>query len=299
MKALTRTPARHPSFAAFFAEGPYAQHVQRQAALGALDASLSIFDQPRGEFPDPATPDLVLGMPLAPGGRARVNFGAGRFDYTLEPGSLWLQPAFADTECVVDSQHAGVVLALPWSRVLDVLAPEAPRLSDFGRLHGRGFHDGLVSAAMSRMLEETTNPNGSASRLFYESALCALLHALWLRSLDGRRTARPCGGLAPWQIRRVFDHVEERLDADISLKDMAALCGLSTSHFCAAFKTSVGEPPYRFALRRRVERAKLLLSNTKDSMADIALAVGFSSSGHFATVFKQFVGRTPSDWRRH
>ncbi len=52
-------------------------------------------------------------------------------------------------------------------------------------------------------------------------------------------------------------------------------------------------------IEQRIQRAKVLLSATEASVTDIGAILGFSSSSHFATTFKQRVGVTPTVYRTH
>ena len=106
------------------------------------------------------------------------------------------------------------------------------------------------------------------------------------------------GTLAPWQLRRINDAMGCQLEADVSLRDLAAVCGLSVSHFVRAFKGSTGDPPHRWMLRHRIERSKSLLNHTEGTLAEIAISCGFADQSHFTRVFKSFVGATPGAWRR-
>ncbi len=74
--------------------------------------------------------------------------------------------------------------------------------------------------------------------------------------------------------------------------------GASTDRFYRGFKSSVGMPPYRYFVARRIERAKELLSTTNQEVTDIALGLGFSSTSHFSTTFKSVAGCSPSEFRR-
>jgi len=64
------------------------------------------------------------------------------------------------------------------------------------------------------------------------------------------------------------------------------------------FKHSTGLPPHRYVVRRRVERAKVLLADTELTIAAIAGRCGFSHHQHLAASFSQLVGTTPSRFRR-
>jgi AraC family transcriptional regulator len=106
------------------------------------------------------------------------------------------------------------------------------------------------------------------------------------------------GGLAHWQERRALDFMEQRLDQSFPVSDVADACGLSVNHFSRAFRRSLGKPPHRWLLERRIARARELLQATGLSLADIALACGFAEQSHFTRVFTRLVGMPPGAWRR-
>lgn len=103
--------------------------------------------------------------------------------------------------------------------------------------------------------------------------------------------------LPVWRLRRVTDLVNERLDTGISLAEMASAAGLSPMYFAAQFKVATGMRPHHYLLAQRIARAKHLLEETNDTIMDIAIAVGFQTQAHFATVFKHHENMTPRQWR--
>jgi AraC-like DNA-binding protein len=115
-----------------------------------------------------------------------------------------------------------------------------------------------------------------------------------------RHLPPPLGGLAPGAMRRIRQHVEERISDKISLHDMAAVSGLSASHFGRAFKQSMGMTPHRYLSERRVRRAAQLIQETPRPLSEVCLAVGCSDQSHFTRLFAQFMGETPGEFRhRH
>lgn len=106
------------------------------------------------------------------------------------------------------------------------------------------------------------------------------------------------GGLSPWQIRKVTSHVEAHLDRSIRNEDLATIVRLNPSHFGRAFRTSFGEPPHEYVIRRRVERAQGLMLSTDASLSEIALDCGLADQSHLTRLFRRIVGEPPRAWRR-
>ena len=106
------------------------------------------------------------------------------------------------------------------------------------------------------------------------------------------------GGLSPQQVQRVTDYIEGHLNDKITIADLAELVALSRFHFIRAFKKSVGIPPHQFIMRRRVDRAKEMLTDGHFSVTEVALGAGFNGLTQLTRVFRQVVGVTPSTFRR-
>jgi AraC family transcriptional regulator len=118
-------------------------------------------------------------------------------------------------------------------------------------------------------------------------------------SSSARRPRRPAAdGLSDWRLRRLVDLIELNLDGDLSLEAMAAEVELSPLYLIRAFKHAFGAPPHRYILLRRIERAKELLRTTDIAVAEIALAVGFSSQSHLSNWFQRMVGVSPAAYRK-
>ena len=106
------------------------------------------------------------------------------------------------------------------------------------------------------------------------------------------------GGLTALQLRRIKEFVDVHISKGIGISELARLVGLSQFHFIRAFKHSVGLSPYQYVLSERISVAKELLSQRDRSIADVALAVGFSDASQLSRVFRKLVGVTPTAFRR-
>jgi AraC family transcriptional regulator len=106
------------------------------------------------------------------------------------------------------------------------------------------------------------------------------------------------GGLATWQARRTLAHIEANLASKMDIEDLANVVALSRSHFSRAFKRTLGFSPMEYVVVRRVERAKAMISGTREPLAEVALACGFADQAHLNRRFRDIVGISPGRWRR-
>jgi AraC family transcriptional regulator len=111
-------------------------------------------------------------------------------------------------------------------------------------------------------------------------------------------TAPVRGGLAPWQKRKVGNHIENGLDGLLPVDELAKLVSLSPSHFCRVFRESFGDSPHGYITKLRVERARTLMLTTSESLSQIALACGLADQAHLCRCFRRVTGTTPGFWRR-
>jgi AraC family transcriptional regulator len=99
-------------------------------------------------------------------------------------------------------------------------------------------------------------------------------------------------------VRQVIEHIEQNLDKELRLTELAALVGMSPYHFAHLFKRRTGVPPHRFVVRQRIARASEFLARPELSIAQIARLVGFRTPSHFTTVFRRVTGVTPGRYRQ-
>lgn len=86
--------------------------------------------------------------------------------------------------------------------------------------------------------------------------------------------------------------------SDHQLRDIAARCNLSYESFRKKFEQSVGVPPGRYALERKIERARQLIRMSRLTNKELAESLGFCDEFHFSRTFSKLTGMSPGDFRR-
>lgn len=134
------------------------------------------------------------------------------------------------------------------------------------------------------------------SRLYGESLGVALTSRVLQRFGAASRSA--AHGLSRRQHRRVLDYIDDHLDEDLSLAELAAVAGVSVSHFTVLFRRTTSLSVHRFVVQRRVLRARELLLAGDMSIAQVALETGFAHQSHLARCMRKVVGMTPAEVAR-
>jgi AraC-like DNA-binding protein len=106
------------------------------------------------------------------------------------------------------------------------------------------------------------------------------------------------GGLAPRQAKRITAYIEANLGSCIRAEHLAAIAGLSMSHFFRAFKETFGAAPLAYVASQRMAHAQQRMLSTRAPLAQIALECGMYDQAHFTRVFRRVVGVNPRAWRR-
>lgn len=144
---------------------------------------------------------------------------------------------------------------------------------------------------------------GVGGELYAEALANVLaLHILRQHSSLGRRSVRGIGredsGFSKRSIAEAIDYINDNVTRKLTLEEIAGVAHMSRHHFARSFKAETGLSPHQYVIRRRVERAKTLLTDTRLSISEVAAAVGFSHQSHLASHLGRVLGISPSALRQ-
>jgi len=189
-----------------------------------------------------------------------------------------------ETACDMVSVRLAPSLVAATAEALDLprdRADLAPRL---------GVRDPLVDHVVRAIIADLEAP-APAGRIYGDSLATALTTRL-LQNFSAVAAGRQT--LSKPQLRRLVDHVEAHLDADLTLEALAAVAGVSIPHLTTLFRRTMGQSVHGYVMERRIERARALLLARRMSIAQVALETGFAHQSHLARWMRRLLGVTPS-----
>ena len=159
------------------------------------------------------------------------------------------------------------------------------------------FTDVALNSWMERLREELMRRH--ASPLFLQGIAQAIAIHL-ARNYAETVKESPSGSpsLPGFKLQQISNWMAEHLAEDFNLDQLAAQAGVSKFYFTRLFKNAKGVSPSRYLLTLRMDEARRLLRETKRSVVEIALDVGYANPSHFARFFRRETGLSPSDYRQ-
>jgi AraC family transcriptional regulator len=166
------------------------------------------------------------------------------------------------------------------------------RLRDASAFNDEGLNLllGLLRAELMRQ---------QASPLFVQAlAQMIAVHLVREYGETGEELHTSSPSLPGYKLRQITGWMSEHAGEEFNLERLAAQAGLSRFHFQRLFRAATGVSPSRYHINLRINEARRLLRETKMSVVDVALEVGYTNPSHFAQLFRRETGLSPSDYRR-
>ena len=159
------------------------------------------------------------------------------------------------------------------------------------------FTDPDLNWMMERLYKELMGRKASA--LLVQSMAQAI--AVHLARNYAELTSQAHSGspsLPGFKLRQITDWMAQNMEQEFSLDELAAQAGLSKFHFTRLFKNATGESPSRYHTSLRMDAARRLLRESRKTVVEVALDVGYVNPSHFAKLFRRQTGLSPSDYRQ-
>jgi AraC family transcriptional regulator len=99
------------------------------------------------------------------------------------------------------------------------------------------------------------------------------------------------------RILKVLLFIEENIDEELTMGELAKLASYSPFHFHRVFQLIVGETVHQYVKRLRIQQAAGKLRYTDQSVTKIALDTNYETPSAFTKAFKQFMGSSPKHYR--
>lgn len=184
------------------------------------------------------------------------------------------------------------------NRILDALLSQEPVSFSYVQAFGMSFLSELISALKWNNAQE-----GDTNIL------------MWRRMLDCGNTGQIAELLVEYVdrymqvekkdrlhqqhhlIRSVAEFIEERLQENWTVKQLAEQFDLNASYLSVLFKREMGKTISEFVQATRIQRAIRLLQDPGIKIYEVADRVGIQTSAYFTFLFKKLVGCTPQEYR--
>lgn len=102
------------------------------------------------------------------------------------------------------------------------------------------------------------------------------------------------------KIREIHTQITENLSVHFTIKELAEKYDISQTELKNSFKAAYGDSIYSYLKRYRINTAaSMLIKNLDMSISAISRFVGYESTGKFSAAFRQIIGTTPLDYRKH
>ena len=99
------------------------------------------------------------------------------------------------------------------------------------------------------------------------------------------------------RIEEAIHYIRKHINETIELGVLAEKSGLSKDHFIRLFKKETGDTPLRYIIRKKIEKAQLILITDDMSIKNVALNLAFEDYSYFNRLFKKITGVTPQEYR--
>jgi AraC-like DNA-binding protein len=255
--------------------------------------------------PAPVRNDTWIQLPIR--GQLEATIGAECVDCDPRRAAI-ASPAQENCRFVSNPDSARIQLALNNDALRSQLAallgepvdgaPDFAPALDLTTGHGKSLARYVLMAAIDLNQPESVLLNPLTMTAFEQM----IMHGLLLSHPHShsdllRRRERP---IAPRDVKRAIDYIEDHLEATIALADLVAASGVPGRTLLKHFRDSKGVSPMRYLRNARFEQVRNALTRAEpgESVTAIAMSWGFNHMGRFAVDYRNRFGESPSETLR-
>ena len=131
------------------------------------------------------------------------------------------------------------------------------------------------------------------------TTVSVVLNNYFHKKIDVARSEEVVTDDSPLRIKQVVGYINKHVNEKIEIDDLATLTRWKSHHFIRMFTKFIGMTPYQYILKIKIERAKSLLTETQEPIANIATDLGFNGYSNFCIAFKKLNdNETPDSYRK-
>lgn len=179
---------------------------------------------------------------------------------------------------------------------------DIPEFNDIKQLFERAkmgisFH-GETKASVGRKLDEMVNMDPFHRLLSLLSILEDLATSTEYNILNVEGMVLEINRQDNIRMDKIYHYVRDHFQEPITLEEISHEVSMTVPSFCRYFKKITGKTFTRFVNEYRLVHASKLLAEKSTSITDICFESGFNNFSHFNKLFKEFTGKSPSDFRK-
>ena len=111
------------------------------------------------------------------------------------------------------------------------------------------------------------------------------------------KDAQPKRSSSDSRIINVVNLIRKNIDKNIDIDTLAGLSCLSKDHFIRLFKSEMKTTPLQYIVKKKIEKAQLLLITKDLAIKEIAYTLGYDNYSYFIKIFKKQTGLTPQTYK--
>jgi len=216
-----------------------------------------------------------------------------------DPGEVWINPPGTPFTHQIHETCYFIILLVDEKDMLQSYNEKLPS-KKLNFLNQYNVKDNTIMNIINLFYEEvkTDGSNG----LQHVEMLKKLLSNYFIKNYsDYKDILNQTGSvkLDQQDVESIRSYILSNLGSEINIDTLAFQTGMSKFYFLKEFKKATGITPYQYILKIKLEEAKQMLKNSRKSLIEISMDLGFSDQSHFTRTFTRYAGVSPGVFRNN